>query len=100
MKIITTQAQTSNAKLVWSVAALWLLVIASALAVVASTHQVRRHVAELETLRREAAELEVVWGQYLLEQSTWAAYSRIERLATEELQMQIPTAEQIVMVKP
>lgn len=100
MKIITAQAQTSNAKLVWSVAALWLLVIASALAVVASTHQVRRHVAELETLRREAAELEVVWGQYLLEQSTWAAYSRIERLATEELRMQIPKAEQIIMVTP
>ena len=50
-------------------ALLWLAVIASALAVVASTHQVRKQTNTLETLRREAAQLQVEWGQYLLEQA-------------------------------
>lgn len=100
MKVIASQAQSPTTQWLWPLVALWLLVLASALAVVASTHEVRRQVDQLETLRREAVELEVVWGQYLLEQSTWAAYSRIERLAVDELDMQVPEAEQIVMVTP
>lgn len=79
-------------------AALWLAVIASALAVVASTQVVRRDINELETLRREASQLQVQWGQYLLEQSTWAAYSRVEQAAVSELNMTAPTPEDIVMV--
>jgi len=80
------------------VAALWLAVVGSALAVVASTQVVRRDVNELETLRREAAQLQVQWGQYLLEQSTWAAYSRVEAAAVSELNMMAPTPEDIVMI--
>jgi len=91
-----TGSQRSGVTL--AVAALWVLVLASALAVVASTHQTRNQVDRLETLRRDAAELQVVWGQYMLEQSTWAAYSRVERLAREELDMLLPRVEDIVMV--
>lgn len=79
-------------------ALLWVAVIGSALAVVASTHQVRKHTHSLETLRREAAQLQVEWGQYLLEQSTWGAYSRVEAIASKELDMFPATAEQIIMV--
>lgn len=79
-------------------AALWLLALVSGLGVVASTHEVRKQVNTLETLRREAAQLEVEWGQYLLEQSTWAAYSRIEVIASEKLDMIPVTVEQTVMV--
>jgi cell division protein FtsL len=74
------------------------LVIGSALSVVASTQQVRRDVNQLETLRREASHLQVEWGQYLLEESTWAAYSRIEGIANKEINMIAPTTEHIVMV--
>ena len=80
------------------VACLWISVIASALAVVSSTQQVRRDVNQLETLRREASHLQVEWGQYLLEESTWAAYSRIEGIAAKELNMIAPTTEHVVMV--
>ena len=80
-------------------ALLWLGVVVSALAVVASTHQVRKQTNTLETLRREAAQLQVEWGQYLLEQSTWAAYSRVEAIATQKLGMFPATADQIVMVE-
>jgi cell division protein FtsL len=68
------------------------------LTVVANTQQVRRDVNQLETLRREASHLQVEWGQYLLEESTWAAYSRIEGIANKELNMMAPTTEHVVMV--
>lgn len=77
---------------------LWLLVVGSALGVVYTTHEGRQHLNELETLRREAAQLQVEWGQYLLEQSTWAAYSRIEQIALGKLQMQVPETEQIIVL--
>lgn len=79
-------------------ACLWILVVISALGVVASTQQVRRDVNQLETLRREASHLQVEWGQYLLEESTWAAYSRIEVIANKEISMIAPTTEHVVMV--
>lgn len=84
--------------LLLAVALLWALVTVSALAVVASTHQTRQRVSELETLRREAAELRVVRGQYMLEKSTWAAFGRVERLARQELNMRLPEEDDIVMV--
>ncbi len=80
------------------VALLWVICIASALGVVATTQVVRRDVNSLETLRREASQLQVQWGQYLLEQSTWAAYGRVENAAISELNMMAPTPEEIVMI--
>ncbi len=88
----------SRRGLTLAVAVLWALVVLSALAVIASTHQTRQRVDRLETLRRESAELQVVWGQYMLEQSTWAAYGRIEQLARDELDMRLPDDDDIVMV--
>lgn len=80
------------------VAVLWVSVVVSALGVVATTQLVRRDVNSLETLRREAAQLQVQWGQYLLEQSTWAAYGRVENAAISELNMMAPTPGEIVMI--
>lgn len=98
MPVSQSANSTAGSGVNLAVAALWLLVIVSALAVVASTHETRNQVDRLETLRRDAAELQVVWGQYMLEQSTWAAYSRIERLARDDLDMYLPRLENIVMV--
>lgn len=79
-------------------AVLWVLVVVSALLVVGVTQDVRLRTSQLEVLRREAAELDVQWGQYLLEQSTWASYSRVENIAREELNMIEPGPEQIILV--
>jgi len=78
---------------------LWLGVLLSAYGVVWTTHDSRKKIHSLESMRRQAADLQVEWGQYLLEQSAWAAYSRIERLALQDLDMIIPDSEKIVMVK-
>lgn len=79
---------------------LWALMAVSALLVVSTTHKARLAFFQLESLRREAAELDVQRGQYLLEQSTWAAYSRIEKLATDRLHMRLPEPAEIIMVQP
>jgi len=79
---------------------LWLALISSSFAVIYVTYDNRVKFNLLETLRREQNQLQIVWGQYLLEESTWAAYGRIEKLAEEELSMQVPDSEKIIMVTP
>ncbi len=77
---------------------LWLLVLISAMAVVRTTHEARTQLNQLEVMRREAAQLHVQWGQYLLEQSAWSAYGRIEQQASEKLNMRVPRGDQLVVV--
>ena len=77
---------------------LWLAVMVSALGVVYSTYNTRIKFNELEVLRREHNRLQIAWGQYLLEKSTWASFGRIEKIASEELNMVVPSANQIVKV--
>ncbi len=77
---------------------LWLLVLISAMAVVRTTHEARTQLNQLELMRREAAQLHVQWGQYLLEQSAWSAYGRIEQQATQKLNMLVPKGDQLVVV--
>lgn len=92
--------QSGLSKKVLMLVVLWLLVLISALAVVATTHSVRQNLHALELLRREAAQLQVAWGQYLLERSAWGAYSRIEKEAVEQLQMQSPEGDSLIIVTP
>ena len=77
---------------------LWLSTVASALVVVYVTHDTRLKYHQLETLRRQENSLQVAWSQYLLEESAWAAYSRTEEIAKQQLAMQSPTADHIVVV--
>ena len=77
---------------------LWATVVLSSFAVVLSTYQVRSQVNELAQLQREASNLRVEWGRFLLEQSTWGSYERIETMAEERLHMQAPSNEQITII--
>lgn len=78
---------------------LWLMVLLSALSVVYSVFDSRVKFNALESLRAEHTALQVAWGQYLLEESTWASYGRVETIATEKLSMKTPEPKQIVLVK-
>jgi len=94
-----TQVQASKTGKQWALLLiLWLLVLTSAMAVVRTTHEARTQLNQLEVMRREAAQLHVQWGQYLLEQSAWSAYGRIEQQATDKLQMIVPRGEQLIVV--
>jgi cell division protein FtsL len=73
-------------------------VLVSGLMVVKTTHENRFTFNELQMLREEANQLDVEWGQLLLEQSTFGLDGRIEQKAVEQLRMQVPEIDNIVMV--
>lgn len=83
----------------WLVIVLWFGCVVSALMVVDVTQQVRRETDRLEGLRRESAQLQVEWGQFLLEQSTWASYARVRAEAERVLHMKVPESDQIILVE-
>ena len=74
-------------------------VLVSGLLVVRTTHENRFAFNELQQLRDQAVQLDVEWGQLLLEQSTFGVDGRIEQKAAEQLQMQVPDIDDIVMVQ-
>lgn len=78
---------------------LWFGVFGSAMGVVYSAFQSRQATHELESLRKESNNLQVRSGQYMLEKSTWAAYSRVEEIAVKKLKMHIPESSNTVLVK-
>jgi cell division protein FtsL len=76
-----------------------MLVVASSLGVVASQHQARKLYSAVEREQQRSHQLEVEWGQLQLEQSTWAAHARIEKLAREKLAMRPPQSGQIIAIE-
>jgi len=79
---------------------LFIAVLVSSVAVSYSAHWNRQLLNTLygELSERDKAQAE--WGRLILEQSTWTAHSRIENLASEQLQMRIPAANEVRMVAP
>lgn len=75
------------------------LVLFTGLFVVRTTHDNRIAFNQLQELREEANQFDVMWGQLLLEQSTFGVEGRIEQKAQELLRMQVPDIASVVMVK-
>ncbi len=74
------------------------VLMACALAVVATQHKGRKLYGDLQKEQVIAKKLEVEWGQLQLEQGTWATHGRVERIATRELNMQLPAAGRLEVV--
>ena len=74
------------------------VLIACALSLVTSRHQARKLFVELERETARARGYETEFGQLQLEQSTWAMPVRVEKIAREQLKMQIPGARRIEVV--
>jgi cell division protein FtsL len=70
----------------------------SSLGLVNAQHQARKLYIELEQLNQTEKQYNQEYGQWQLEQSTWAMHSRIEQIATQQLQMQVPDAKRIQIV--
>lgn len=79
---------------------LGLVLVLCALGVVTSQHKARKLYVELQQIQAETKRLDEEWGQLQLEQSTWAMHSRIEKIATGYLQMQVPEGARIRIVPP
>jgi len=81
-----------------AVSVLLVVVVASAVAVV-QTHHVRRSlIVELDEAEARRDRLQVEWGRLQIEQSTWAASDRIERIASQKLDLQLSRASATVLV--
>lgn len=79
---------------------LLMLCLLSALAVITASHLTREQYGKLQQLESEHQQLQTEYGQLLLEQSAWSAPSRVERLASERLEMRLPEIEEIEVVRP
>ncbi len=79
---------------------LFAILLASSLALVSSQHRARKLYVELQKQQELAKQLEVEWGQLQLEQSTWAMHGRVEKIATQKLNMRVPLPARIQIVQP
>jgi cell division protein FtsL len=74
------------------------VLVACALSLVTSRHQARRVFVQLERAQTEARGYETEYGQLQLEQSTWGMPARVEKIAREQLRMQLPTSARTEIV--
>ncbi len=75
------------------------LLVACALSLVTSRHEARKLFIELEREQALARSYDIEYGQLQLEQSTWGMPARVDRIAREQLRMQIPTAGRVQLIE-
>ena len=78
----------------------FLAVLVTALAVIFAQHQSRKTFVELQELQKVRDEIDVVWGRLQLEQGAWTTHGRVEQIARNKLDMEIPNTDAVVIVKP
>lgn len=80
---------------------LLITVLVSAILVVTTTHQTRRLTAEREQMVLEKDALDIEWCNLILEENALGDHSRVERIATEKLQMQrVDPSQENIVVQP
>ena len=78
---------------------LFLGVLASAAAVILSSHHNRQMAISLEALMQEKDQLDVEWRHLILEQSALTEHNRIENLVKQQLGMHRPSPDEEVVVR-
>jgi len=74
------------------------VLIVCALSLVTSRHQARKFFVDLEREQVLTRGYEIEYGQLLLEQSTWAMPARVEKIAREQLRLQLPHSGRIEII--
>ena len=74
------------------------VLIVCALSLVTSRHHARKLFVELEREQAKAHAYETEFGQLQLEQSTWSTPVRVEKIAREQLRMQLPGPGRVEIV--
>lgn len=74
------------------------ILVMCALSLVTSRHDARRLFVELERQQAKARQFETEYNQLQLEQSTWGMPARVEKIARENLRMQLPAAARVEVV--
>jgi len=83
----------------WKLIALIAVVIFSAFSVVYVKDLNRRLFVQSQGLQQERNHMLTQWNKLLLEESTWGTQARIENLATNRLNMQLPKQSNIVLLQ-
>lgn len=92
------QATFTRGKLIL-LASLVFAILGSALAVAHTKYQSRLLFVDLQEIRKERDQLDMNWGRLQLELGTWGSHSRVEDLARNHLEMRLPKADEIVVVR-
>lgn len=74
--------------------------VASALSLVHSKHLTRKVFTDIQNLERTIEGHQIEWGQLQLELETWAAYSRVEAIARQQLKMVMPNRADTRYIRP
>jgi len=69
--------------------------VVCALSLVTSRHQSRKLFVEMEREQAATRSYDIEYGQLQIEQSTWAMPARVEKIAREQLHMQLPGASRV-----
>ncbi|MEH6816786.1 MAG: cell division protein FtsL [Pseudoalteromonas distincta] len=81
--------------------ALLVVIFASSLAVVQTTHLARGQLIKQDQLLQERDELDLEWRYLLVEEEFYSQHARIEEVAISQLKMKRPTSldEQVIIVQ-
>jgi len=88
-----------NFKKYLSTSIIVIALLLSAISVIYVKDLNRRLFSDLQVLESGRDNLNVEWGQLLLEQSAWSTQSRVQKVAQTELNMLVPNAKDVVMVR-
>ncbi|MGB2080100.1 MAG: cell division protein FtsL [Vibrio sp.] len=77
---------------------LMILIFITAISVVLVTYQTRQQVNVRDQLLETRARLDGEWRNLILEENSLAEHSRVQRLATQDLDMKRPDADKEVIV--
>jgi cell division protein FtsL len=84
--------------MVGSTALVLALLLASAFAIIHSTHACRALHTRLQDLEASHWQLQEDYGRLLLEQSTWGSHHRVEKVARSDLGMRAPDPTLLMVV--
>jgi cell division protein FtsL len=79
--------------------ALMLGILSTAFAIIYTTNNYRMSFIEFEQLAQQTNQLQLQWGQLLLEQASLATPARVEQLASQKLDMKLPTDSAIFILR-
>jgi len=75
-------------------------VLVTALTVIYAQHESRKSFVELQELQKVRDEIDVQWGRLQLEQGAWTTHGRVEQIARNKLDMEIPSTDAVIIIKP
>ena len=75
------------------------LLLLSALGLIYVKDLNRRMFIDYQQAQTQGEQLQVYNNKLLLEESSWASQTRVQKIAEEQLSMQLPVPAEIVMVK-